>query len=100
MTKLELKLLAADVSLMDKLNTVSGLIEMGNPDNRATIDALVTEIYLELKDRGGVSSPKQNKIFLLSELKRLNPAVYEAVKDKRFSVIRYEYSKLTNTDKQ
>ena len=51
MNRVELIKLAKDVTLMDELNTVSGLLEIDTPDNKVLIDSCINHI-LEIINKG------------------------------------------------
>lgn len=51
MTKGEIKKLASDVTLMDILNTISGLLELDKPSDQELINQLVDDVYNKLKSK-------------------------------------------------
>lgn len=98
MTKAELLFIAKDVALMDKLNCISGLLEMNKPEDQMLIDAFVNDIYSALKENPPVTYKKNNKCHLLTQIAIIDPELANQLKDKRISEIRYAYNKLTNNN--
>lgn len=71
MTKIEIRTIAGNVDLMDKLNTVSGLLEINKADDQGFIDLLVNDIYVELKNLLPVTE-KYSKKGELENIKRVD----------------------------
>lgn len=71
MTKIEIITIAGSVDLMDKLNTVSGLLEINKAEDQGFIDLLVNDIYVELKKLLPVTE-KYSKKGELENIKRVD----------------------------
>lgn len=95
MTKAQIIYLARNVDLMDKMNTISGLMEI-NP-NDPLINSLVDDIYNDVKNNklATVTNIMQNKEFMLSEIEKVNPAKAILLRNRKMVEIRYFYNKLT-----
>lgn len=95
MTKAQIVYLARNVDLMDKMNTISGLMEV-NP-NDPLINSLVDDIYNDVKNNKltTVTNIMQNKEFMLSEIEKVNPAKAILLRNRKMIEIRYFYNKLT-----
>ncbi len=98
MTKNELIFIASDIDLMDKLNTISGLMEINAASDKELIDSLVDDIYesLQLNRDKMVANPKGNKLYYLNEISKIDPEKAKKMEKLKLSEIRYIYNKLTN----
>lgn len=95
MTKAQIIYLARNVDLMDKMNTISGLMEI-NP-NDPLINSLVDDIYNDVKNNklATVTNIMQNKEYMLKEIEKVNPAKAILLRNRKMIEIRYFYNKLT-----
>lgn len=95
MTKAQIIYLARNVDLMDKMNTISGLMEI-NP-NDPLINSLVDDIYNDVKNNKleTVTNIMQNKEYMLNEIAKVNPDKAEKLRSRKMIDIRFVYNKLT-----
>lgn len=98
MTKAELLFIANDVSLMDKLNCISGLLEMNKPEDKPLIDAFVDDIYSVLKENPPIVNKGNNKKYMLDEIAKVDPEKAERLKNRKMIDIRYCFNKLTKNE--
>lgn len=92
MTKASIKKLAANTEVMDKLNTISGLIEI-NPDD-PLIKELIDDVYNFLNTDIPVTNKKYNKEYMLKEIAKVDPEKAERLKSMRFADISFVYHKV------
>lgn len=92
MTKKELLILAKDVDLMDKLNSISGLLEVNRDCDKQLIEELMEDILDGIKSKKAISA--YSREYCLSKIKEKDEQAYEELKNQRFAAIRYEYRKL------
>ena len=95
MTKAQIIYLARNIDLMDKMNTISGLMEV-NP-NDPLINSLVDDIYNDVKNNKleTVTNIMQNKEYMLNEIAKVNPDKAEKLRSRKMIDIRFVYNKLT-----
>lgn len=95
MTKAQIIYLARNINLMDKLNTISGLMEV-NP-NDPLIKSLVDDIYNDVKNNKlkTVTNIMQNKEYMLNEIAKVNLDKAQKLRNHKMLDIRYVYNKLT-----
>lgn len=97
MTKAEIKELAKNIDLMDKMNTVSCLFEVNNATDNELIDSLINDIYKTIN-----STEKKTNVITKSQMMdyfyKNDINMYYKLKGKRFAEIRYEFYKLTKVD--
>lgn len=94
MTKASIKKLAANTEVMDKLNTISGLMEI-NPDD-PLIAELTDDVYNFLKTDVPVTNKKYNKEYMLKQIAKIDPGKAERLKSMRFADISFVYHRLVN----
>lgn len=99
MTKAEIKAIASKPELMDILNTISGLMEINSPSDQALINSLIDDIYHKVAEEPHPTR-ETTRARMLYYFMEHDPEMHKKLKNKRWAEIRWEYLKLTNTDKQ
>jgi len=95
MTKKDILQLAGNVDLMNKLNSLSGLLEVSGPDNE-DVKNLLNEVYAGISNISTVTNQEYNKDYMLAIIRNKEPQLAEKLKSKaRFFEIKRVYSELT-----
>lgn len=95
MTKKDILQLAGNVDLMNKLNSLSGLLEVSGPDNE-DVKNLLNEVYSGIRELHEMTNNEHNKVWLLAVIAMKDPTLARNLKNARYAEIRLEYRKLTN----
>ena len=97
MTKVEIKKLASDVSLMDKLNTISGLMEMNKQSDQELIRQLIDDVYHKLQE-GKTGKKKMTKAQMLHYIMNRDYQLYQKIKKQTWITVNKVYIDLVNRE--